>query len=128
LKFWYGVVLGDAAMRAEHASGLGHRRSFAVASGRSIWSGRLCRTARGLQLVAITLPVSGCSHAPTLNLLGSYFPAWMLCAAVGVGVAVVIRQILAVASIDGYVVAPLLTYAGFAVTATLLVWLLWFGH
>jgi len=26
------------------------------------------------------------------------------------------------------VVAPLLTYAGLAVSATLLVWLLWFGH
>ena len=58
----------------------------------------------------------------------SYFPAWMLCAAVGIIAAVIIRQILAVAGIDEYVVAPLLTYAGLAVSATLLLWLLWFGH
>jgi hypothetical protein len=78
--------------------------------------------------VAIALPVAACNSAPTLNLLGSYFPAWMLCATVGIGAAVIIRQILAVAGINDYVVAPLLTYAGLAVSATLLVWLLWFGH
>jgi len=46
----------------------------------------------------------------------------------GIVAAVIIRQILAVAGINDYVVAPLLTYAAFAVSATLLAWLLWFGH
>lgn len=63
-----------------------------------------------------------------MDLFGSYFPAWMLCAAVGIVAAVVIRQVLAVAGINEYVVAPLLTYAVFAVSAALLTWLLWFGH
>lgn len=63
-----------------------------------------------------------------MDLFGSYFPAWMLCAAVGIVAAVVIRQVLAVAGINEYVVAPLLTYAAFAVSAALLTWLLWFGH
>ena len=51
-----------------------------------------------------------------------------LCAAVGIVAAVIIRQILVVAGINDYVVAPLLTYTGLAVSATLLAWLLWFGH
>jgi hypothetical protein len=76
----------------------------------------------------IVLPVSGCSRAPTMDLLGSYFPAWMVCAALGIVVAVIVRQILSVAGIGDFVVAPLLTYAALAVTATLLIWLLWFGH
>jgi hypothetical protein len=63
-----------------------------------------------------------------VNLLGSYFPAWMLCAVVGILAAVVIRQFLALVGVDEYVVAPVLTYAGVAVSATLLVWLFWFGH
>jgi hypothetical protein len=67
-------------------------------------------------------------HSPTLDLFGSYFPAWMLCAVVGILVAVIIRQVLVAAGIGEYVVAPLLTYAGLAVSATLLVWLVWFGH
>ena len=63
-----------------------------------------------------------------MYLLGSYFPAWMLCAAVGIVAAVIVRQILAVAGINDYVVAPLLTYVALTVSATLLTWLLWFGH
>jgi hypothetical protein len=82
----------------------------------------------GLRWVAVALPVAACNSAPTMDLLGSYFPAWMLCAAVGIIAAIIIRQVLAVAGITDYVVAPLLTYAGLAVSATLLTWLLWFGH
>ena len=63
-----------------------------------------------------------------MDLLGSYFPGWMLCAAVGIVAAIIIRQLLAVSGIGDYVVAPLLTYAGLAVSVTLLTWLLWFGH
>jgi hypothetical protein len=77
---------------------------------------------------AIALPVAACDSAPTLNLLGSYFPGWMLCAVLGVAAAVIIRQVLAATGINDYVVAPLLTYAGLAMSATLLAWLLWFGH
>jgi hypothetical protein len=78
--------------------------------------------------VAIVLAVAGCSYSPTQDLFGSYFPSWMLCAVLGIVSAVIIRQILAVAGINEYVVAPLLTYAGLAVSATLLAWLLWFAH
>ena len=77
---------------------------------------------------AIALPIAGCSRSPTLDLLGSFFPAWMLCAALGILAAVIVRQLLAVSGINEYVVAPLLTYAALAVFATLLAWLLWFGH
>lgn len=82
----------------------------------------------GLRRVAIALPVAACNYSPTMDLFGSYFPAWMLCAAAGIVATVIIRQILAVAGINDYVVAPLLTYAGLAVSATLLAWLFWFGH
>jgi hypothetical protein len=52
----------------------------------------------------------------------------MLCAALGIFATVIIRQILGVAGINDYLVAPLLTYAGLSVAATLLAWLFWFGH
>ena len=108
----------------------GFRRSNVtmVESGRRLRASRRRCSAFALWRVAIVLVVSGCSYSPTLDLFGSYFPAWMLCAAVGIVAAVIIRQILAVAGINDYVVAPLLTYAGLAVSATLLAWLVWFGH
>jgi YtcA family len=67
-------------------------------------------------------------HAPSLDLLGSYFPAWMLCAAAGIVAAVAVRQVLAIVGVAEYVIAPLLTYAGLALSATWLVWLLLFDH
>jgi hypothetical protein len=78
--------------------------------------------------VAVALAISGCSYSPTQDLFGSYFPAWMLCAVLGIIAAVIIREIIGVTGINDYVVAPLLTYAALAVSATLLVWLFWFGH
>jgi hypothetical protein len=115
-------------MGADRASLLGHGGLPAVGNSRLVQPGRPYWTTRNLWQVAITLAVSGCSHAPTMDLLGSYFPAWMLCAAIGILAAVIIRQILVLAGIHEYVVVPLLTYTGFAVSAALLVWLFWFGH
>ena len=115
-------------MRADRASRLGHGGSSAVGDSRLVRPGQPWWTTRNLWQVAITLTVSGCSHAPTMDLLGSYFPAWLLCAGIGILAAVIIRQILVLAGIHEYVVVPLLTYTGFAVSAALLVWLFWFGH
>ena len=110
------------------ASGFGRVRLTAVGSDRWLRAGRQCCAPLALWRVAIALPVAACSYSPTMDLLGSYFPAWMLCAVIGIVASIIIRQVLAVAGINDYVVAPLLTYAGLAVSATLLAWLLWFGH
>ena len=115
-------------MSVHSVLGLSDESSLAAGSGTSIRRERDRRAPLGLRRVAIVLPIVGCSYSPTLELLGSYFPAWMLCAAIGIVAAIVTRQILAVAGINDYVVAPLLTYAGLALSATLLAWLFWFGH
>jgi hypothetical protein len=115
-------------MSVDRVSGLSNASSLAAGSGTSIRRHGHPRGRLGLWRVVIALPVAACNYAPTMDLFGSYFPAWMLCAAIGIVAAVIIRQILAVAGITDYVVAPLLTYAALAVSATLLAWLLWFGH
>ena len=115
-------------MSVDHVSGLWCGSSLAAGSDTSIRRDRHRHGLLSLWQVAIALPIAACSYSPTMDLLGSYFPAWMLCAVIGIVAAVIIRQILAVAGINDYVVAPLLTYAGIAVSATLLAWLLWFGH
>jgi hypothetical protein len=61
-------------------------------------------------------------------MFGSFFPAWMLCAAAGIVSAVILRQVLATFGINRYLIAPPLTYLCIAMAGTLLVWLLWFGH
>ncbi len=119
---------GDGGVSVGRVSGLSNGSLPAAGSGTSIRRDRRRCAPLALRRVAIALPVAACSYSPTQDLFGSYFPAWMLCAAVGVVAAVIIRQILALAGISDYVVAPLLTYTGLAVSATLLAWLFWFGH
>jgi hypothetical protein len=119
---------GDGGMSVDLVSGRSNWTSLAAWSGTSIRRDRHSSGPFPLWRIAIALPIAGCSYAPTMDLLGSYFPGWMLCAVLGVAAAVIIRQILVVAAISEFVVAPLLTYAALAVSATLLAWLLWFGH
>jgi hypothetical protein len=119
---------GDGGMSVDQVSGPSNRNLLTAANITSLRRDGHRRGPLALWRVAIAMPVAACSYTPTMDLLGSYFPAWMLCAVVGIVAAVIIRQILAVAGINDYVVAPLLTYAGLAVSATLLAWLIWFGH
>ena len=78
--------------------------------------------------VAASLFISGCSRAPAQDVLGSFFPAWMLCALLGILFAVLLRQALVLVGIHEHVLFPLLTYAACAAIGTMLTWLVWFGH
>ena len=42
----------------------------------------------------ICLLCSGCSRAPSVNIIGSFFPVWMICLAVGVVLAFIERWLL----------------------------------
>ncbi len=74
------------------------------------------------------LLLAGCSTSPAQNMLGSFVPAWLLCAATGIASAVILRQALCALGVNQHLIAPPLTYLCIAVAGTLLVWLLWFGH
>lgn len=52
--------------------------------GRSSGESTVPAPLRTRYLVAPLLALSGCEHAPAFNLLGSYFPSWILCFAAGV--------------------------------------------
>lgn len=41
-------------------------------------------------------------HSPTFDLLGSYFPAWMVCIVVAIVLTVIVRQVLVALEIDAY--------------------------
>lgn len=68
-----------------------------------------------------------CSRSPSRNILGSYFPTWMLCALIGVACTFVLRAVLAKAGIDDELPVPVLVYLSLWIAITLAVWLLWLG-
>jgi hypothetical protein len=74
------------------------------------------------------LSTSGCSQAPSQSIFGSFFPAWMLCAALGFCAAVACRMILGAVGLDKQVLAPPLGYLAVAVAVTLFLWLYRFGQ
>jgi hypothetical protein len=76
---------------------------------------------------AVPIALTGCSGAPSQNILGSYFPSWMICVLAGIGAAIVVRYGLAAAGIDKILPAPLLVYLSFTVFFAFATWLAWLG-
>ena len=74
------------------------------------------------------LCLAECTQSPSQDVLGSFFPAWILCSAIGVIVAVSCRVVLGAVRLHKYVLAPTLAYLAIAVAVTLFTWLIRFGH
>src|ERR1700739_2491717 len=51
-------------------------------------------TSRKLALPLISPLCAGCSAAPSVDVIGSFFPAWMVCIIVAVALAFVVRYVL----------------------------------
>jgi len=83
---------------------------------------RRARAAAALLLLAGV--ATGCD--PVLNVFGSFFPAWVVCIAAGVLLAIAARQVLARAELEPYLGPPLLVYPSLALLLTLLVWMLFY--
>ena len=77
-------------------------------------------------LAAITA-LTACSASPSRNILGSYFPTWMICALLGLLGVVVLRAVLGKAGIDSALPMPVVVYLCMWITVTLAIWLLWLG-
>jgi hypothetical protein len=60
---------------------------------------------------------------PQINLIGSFFPSWMLCALIGIVSAALARRIFVRAGLDPYMGPPPLIYGSLAVLVTLLLWI-----
>ena len=76
----------------------------------------------------IALPLlGGCSGAPSQNILGSYFPSWMICALAGILLAAATHRGLALAGIDKAIPAPFLVYLALAALFSFATWLAWLG-
>jgi len=65
---------------------------------------------------------------PALNIFGTFFPSWMLCALIGIVAAVVVYKVLSALQIDRWVGPRLLVYPSIALAVTSAVWLIRYGH
>jgi hypothetical protein len=82
--------------------------------------GRLVRA--GLLLASLT--VEGCARAPSFDIVGSFFPAWLVCLAAGILLTVLARWLLLRLRIA--VALPILVYPGLTAFFTFALWLIFF--
>ena len=75
-------------------------------------------------LLVVAMSCAGCSRAPSFDILGSFFPAWLICLASGLSLTLAARWLLLRA---GVVLAiPVLTYPSLTALFTFALWLAFF--
>jgi hypothetical protein len=68
------------------------------------------------------LLAAGCSRSPDYDIMGSLFPAWLVCVTVGILLAVAVRFALVRSQIR--LIYPLLAYPCMAAVFTFAIWLI----
>jgi hypothetical protein len=82
---------------------------------------------RGSASAAVTsLLLNGCGRAPAINIIGSFFPAWMICVTAGVILAFLVRFFLLRYRLETEVGPLALFYPCVVVLFTCLLWLIFF--
>ena len=69
--------------------------------------------------------VTGCDGAPSRNILGSYFPSWMVCALAGIAAALVARVVLKLTGLLEELPATFVVLLAFACAVDFAIWLIW---
>lgn len=67
---------------------------------------------------------TSCSRAPSFDILGSFFPAWLICLALGLLLTVAARSLLLRARV--VLALPVLTYPSLTALSTFALWLVFF--
>jgi len=80
-------------------------------------------TLRSAPLLAAMLS-AGCSRAPSFDILGSFFPAWLACLILGLLLTVIARWLLLRTRV--VLALPVLTYPSLTALFTFVFWLAWF--
>jgi hypothetical protein len=81
---------------------------------------------RGAALLAGALALGGCSRNPSLEISGSFFPAWMLCIFAGLVATLVAKRVFLAMRIDAHLTPQLIVYGALMLNFTLLTWLVFY--
>jgi hypothetical protein len=67
-------------------------------------------------------------HSPSLNIFGTFFPSWMLCALLGIGAALIVWAVLSRTRLGPEIRPALLAYGSVALSVTFVLWLTFYGQ
>jgi hypothetical protein len=80
-----------------------------------------CRRTIGWVLMLAALFSTGCGRAPSFDVLGSFFPAWLVCLALGIVLTAAARWLLSRLPI--VIALPVLTYPSLTALCSFALWL-----
>ena len=70
---------------------------------------------------------TGCSRAPSIEFIGTFFPVWMFCILAAVAITGLIRAGLVRWGLEQKLGPLVLVYTSLAVVISCLLWLVWFS-
>jgi hypothetical protein len=76
---------------------------------------------------AILIALPGCGVSPSVNILGSFFPAWLISIVIGVVLTVVVRQLFVAIDVASHLRPAGLVYPCLGGLLILATWLILFG-
>ncbi len=76
---------------------------------------------------ALLLLLCGCSRSPSLSVLGSYFPAWIVCCTIGIVLAIATYFLLLRFKLEPAIPVKTLVYPCAAAAYTFLIWLIFYS-
>ena len=81
-------------------------------------------------LATVATGMGGCalSGAPSYSLFGAFFPAWLLCSALGLATAFLFRGVVIATDLEEAMPLRLLTYTAFGATVAFWTWLTLFRN
>ena len=80
-----------------------------------------------LSIGSVALSACDLRGAPSYSIFGAYFPAWLLCSAIGIVGSVGLRAAVVASGLEDAIPLRLLVYVGFATAVALWLWLSLFG-
>lgn len=78
--------------------------------------------------IATLLALCGCGRAPTFNVMGSFFPAWLFCIFAGILLATAVHWILVRAKLDKDLRWTIVVYPCLAAFFAFTLWLIFFSE
>ena len=83
--------------------------------------------AQALVATAGSALLVGCARAPSFSILGSFFPAWLVCIIAGIVLAAIANWALTRNKLDKLIVWPVLVYPSLAAFFAFTLWLVFFS-
>jgi len=83
-------------------------------------------TAQKWAWLPIICSLTGCVRAPSVDIIGSYFPVWMICLTAAVVLAFVFRKLLVRYKLEPHLGLPALFYPCLVVLFSCLLWFTFF--